>query len=318
MTRSPNYFLTKLALRPGPQQFLVHALVGRACRKEGVHFTLREGDIELRRDRRVIRISKRNLPFAIDLSRQFDESFSMVASVANGHDSVVDFSRSRIHRYTKSGLEFELVSFPEEESALEMYFRYFRPSPGDLVFDVGANCGVSTYHFAQAVGPSGKVFAFEPDPANYEVLIRNMKRHRLENVVPVKRAIAGANGTAEFHSEGTLGSGLSRYATRPSLGTVELVETVTLERACAEYGTPSFLKMDIEGAEIGVLGAAQKFLKEANINFVLDTNHIVDGKRTDAEVSRLFSASGYQTKTTDQYGFVTTWAHRGATFRELA
>lgn len=294
-------------------------MVRRACAKYGVALTVSGDAIELRRDGRVIRISRRNLPFAIDLSKQFDESFSTVACEQvechnSGKELLVDFSRPRLHRYTKSGLEFELVSFPEEESALEMYFRHFRPAPGDLVFDVGANCGVSTFHFSQAVGPTGKVFAFEPDPANYEFLVRNIERHRLANVVPVKQAISGSNGMADFHSEGTLGSGLSRYASRPSLGTVEQVETITLARACAEYGTPSFLKMDIEGAEVGVLEAATEFLKGTHIQFVLDTNHVVKGKRTDAVITHLFAAAGYQTKTTDQNGFVTTWARNTPEF----
>lgn len=35
-------------------------------------------------------------------------------------------------------------------------------SPGDVVFDVGANIGAHTLHFARLVGPAGRVFAFEP------------------------------------------------------------------------------------------------------------------------------------------------------------
>ena len=33
---------------------------------------------------------------------------------------------------------------------------------GDVVFDIGANIGAHTLHFARLVGPAGRVFAFEP------------------------------------------------------------------------------------------------------------------------------------------------------------
>jgi len=57
-----------------------------------------------------------------------------------------------VQRYAKSGLEFEMASFPEEEDAIEEYFRWYRPKSGDLVFDMGAHCGVSTYWLSKLVG----------------------------------------------------------------------------------------------------------------------------------------------------------------------
>jgi FkbM family methyltransferase len=159
------------------------------------------------------------------------------------------------------------------------------------------------------VGPSGRVIAFEPDPANYEYLLRNIKRHGLSNVVAVRAALSDGNGEAEFHAEATLGSGLSEFATRPSLSGVQTVETMTLERACERYGSPAFVKMDIEGAEIAVL-ADTEYLRRFNASFVLDTNHIVNGKRTDAAVELAFQAAGYKVETLDEDGLVTTWAWR--------
>ena len=42
--------------------------------------------------------------------------------------------------------------------------------------------------FSRMVGPSGKVYAFEPDDHTYEYLLRNIESHQLENVIPVKRS----------------------------------------------------------------------------------------------------------------------------------
>ncbi len=316
MTRSPRYLFSRIALSPVGRNVIGRTLIKGACAREGVGLTFRDSKIELRKRNRVIHISDQNLPFALEISRQFDSTFTTVHAHEQGEDSVLDFSEPHVHRYVDSGLEFEIVSMPEEEAARELYFRWYKPVAGELVFDVGANCGVTTYHFAEAVGPTGRVIAFEPDPANYRFLLRNIERHGLRNVIPVQRALSDANGYADFHSEGTLGSGLSSCATRPSLGEVEQVATMTLESACAEFGTPSYIKMDIEGAEIGVLAAAKEFLSRTSIEFVLDTNHMVKGKRTDAQVESILRDAEYRVETLSEGGFVTTWATRLAVIRK--
>lgn len=47
--------------------------------------------------------------------------------------------------------------------------------PGDVVVDVGANIGYYTLLGARLVGESGRVYAFEPDPASFEILARNVQ-----------------------------------------------------------------------------------------------------------------------------------------------
>ncbi len=47
-----------------------------------------------------------------------------------------------------------------EPSVLRAYRKIL--SPGNVVFDIGANIGAHTLHFAQLVGPTGRVYAFEP------------------------------------------------------------------------------------------------------------------------------------------------------------
>ena len=48
----------------------------------------------------------------------------------------------------------------------------------DVVVDVGANVGYLTRFFAQAVGPLGKVYAFEPNPLIFPLLRRNVAKFR--------------------------------------------------------------------------------------------------------------------------------------------
>ena len=45
---------------------------------------------------------------------------------------------------------------------------------GDIVLDVGAHIGYYTLMLAKSVGTKGKVFSFEPEPHNVEVLKKNI------------------------------------------------------------------------------------------------------------------------------------------------
>lgn len=273
------------------------------CRlhREGASYILRRGD-------RQIRISGCHLLYSIDTAQHFDTYFSQVRPERRGTRLEVDYSQPRLQTLT-NGLQFELSSMPEETSALDAYFRFYRPKPGDLVFDIGAYCGVFTFELSRAVGPLGSVIAFEPDPLNVELLRRNIDRHSLSNVTVAQAAVSDAAGTAQFNSDGALGSALTLALNRPPTHETTEVCTVAFEAACAEYGVPSFVKIDAEGAEIEILSGARTFLRSHTIHFVLDTSHMRDGQTTQSQVEEIFSDSGYKAVSgLDTGGFMTTWA----------
>jgi ubiquinone/menaquinone biosynthesis C-methylase UbiE len=56
---------------------------------------------------------------------------------------------------------------------------------GSTVADVGAGNGYITWRMAQRVGPSGKVYANDIQPAMLDMLQRNMRERKLENVEAV-------------------------------------------------------------------------------------------------------------------------------------
>jgi FkbM family methyltransferase len=285
-----------------------------SCARYGAKLSFFKDYIDVSKGNRIIRIAMRHFPFALDMSRSFELHFNQMAPIAAEGRFVVDYSRPQLHRYAISGLEFELSSFAEETSAIEAYFRWYKPKPGDIVFDLGAYCGVSAYYFSQMVGPTGKVYAFEPDPLNFSLLQRNIARHALTNVTPVQAAISDRSGFADFFSEGTLGSTLSGYSSRFYDSGVTQVRTLTFEQACSTYGVPAFAKIDIEGAEVAVLAASIEFLKTHRIHFTLDTNHMVAGELSNRAVEKVLAACAYDVESCDKSGFMTTWARRGGDF----
>ncbi len=60
-----------------------------------------------------------------------------------------------------------------------------QPDDGDIVVDAGACLGDTSVAFAKAVGPTGKVFAFDPVADNLVVLEHNVKQNDVGNIVPI-------------------------------------------------------------------------------------------------------------------------------------
>ncbi len=87
-----------------------------------------------------------------------------------------------------------------------------------------------------------------------------------------------------------------------------MVETVTLADSFAQWGVPALCKIDIEGAEIEVIGAASQLLKNCKTQFALDTDHFVKGALTNSKIEELFADSGYEAESAEVEGMMSTWA----------
>ncbi len=300
-------YLKKVVIEVGPGNPLIRFMLRRRCRQFACDLRFSLNAIDITKDNQVMRIAKKHFVYAPDMSERFEIYFSpVVPTETEDGKKLVDYSTPRLQTYKSTGLQFELASFPEEDEAIESYFHWYRPKDGDLVFDIGAHCGVSTYHFSRAVGQSGRVIAFEPDPLNRSLLLRNLERHGVSNVTVVDAAVADTAGFAAFLAEGTIGSNLATISSRATVGTTIQVRTMTLADAFSQYGRPDLCKIDIEGAEVGVLGASRELLRTARTNFVLDTNHMLDGALTSERVESIFRECGFRCESVPKLG--TTWA----------
>ncbi|MGH9708781.1 MAG: FkbM family methyltransferase, partial [Candidatus Acidiferrales bacterium] len=69
---------------------------------------------------------------------------------------------------------------------------------GMTAIDIGAHGGFYSLLFSKTVGPGGRVFAFEPLPANSRVLEENILLNDIHNIFPRHEAVADITGELTF------------------------------------------------------------------------------------------------------------------------
>jgi FkbM family methyltransferase len=79
-----------------------------------------------------------------------------------------------------------------EKTETEWFLRAVKP--GDTVVDAGAHVGYYTVIGSRLVGDTGKVYAFEPEPANFAMLQKNVRLNGLTNVVLEPKALSNRKG----------------------------------------------------------------------------------------------------------------------------
>lgn len=163
------------------------------------------------------------------------------------------------HIDCRINLNFEALPSPD------IHNQYFPAgivtlSNNEFFFDAGAFDGDTLKCFIDHLpeGTFTKYIALEPDPANKEKLANTIRDLNTNNVVVYPYAVGSQNGILKFDATGGGGAGLSEK------GTIE-VECVRIDDTFLDEPI-TFLKFDIEGAEMGALqGARETILRHKPI-----------------------------------------------------
>jgi FkbM family methyltransferase len=144
---------------------------------------------------------------------------------------------------------------------------------GDTALDVGANEGMHTCVLGRCVGPSGRVQAYEPVPANVRRLESNIRLNGLGNVTVRPVGVADRSGMLPFSftAESAHNTGMSRFD--PAATTS--IPVVALDDDIPENCELNLIKIDVEGIEPGVLRGAQRLLAQYRPFVVLEYNRLV-------------------------------------------
>jgi len=167
--------------------------------------------------------------------------------------------------------------FPEP-GVQEEIIRHLRPA--GCFYDAGAHIGYYSLIASRLVGKGGRVVAFEPDPANVDVLRENLLRNGVSNVDVITAALWSHSGVVTFQrsaSEGPEVSSRRGAVVAPNGKGLEAglirVEALTLDAFAADYDPPTMIKIDVEGAEVEVLEGAQNLVARIRPVLLLEVHH---------------------------------------------
>lgn len=142
--------------------------------------------------------------------------------------------------------------------------------PGMVFADVGSQYGYYSVLAHRLVGPTGRVFAFEPAPQTYSVLKENVAG--LKNVVAENLAVYSTAGVVAIHDFGPAHSGLNSLLPQPRVAPDEAsrlkpkridIPSVRLDDYFADRRiAPDFVKIDVESMEIHVLKSMERLLRD--------------------------------------------------------
>jgi len=149
---------------------------------------------------------------------------------------------------------------------------------GTVMIDIGANIGTTSI-VRVILGDVQRVYAIEPEPANFACLVRNVVANGLQGfVLPDASAIASRTGQGMLRRASGLGAHrlLDDKATRRGRPDSLPVSTWTLDDWVAHYGIDvpavSLIKVDTQGWESHVLAGATQLLSAHHPAWVIEVS----------------------------------------------
>lgn len=182
---------------------------------------------------------------------------------------------------------------------------------GETAVDIGANFGLYAYHMSRAVGPTGKVYSFEPIPftartfrliqhglrfgGNVELVNKGCgeKAGRVSFTVPVLDTGAISSGQVHMGRNDDR-SGREQYASGKSKS-VEC-EVVALDEFLPLGSDVALIKCDIEGADLFAMRGARRILEKHHPSIIIEiTPWFLEGFGLSvSDVTGFFAELGYR------------------------
>lgn len=184
-----------------------------------------------------------------------------------------------------------------ESSSVRFLLDHLRP--GDVAIDIGAHKGAMTHWMRNGVGPSGTVYAFEPQPV-LALRLQQMASGCLgDNVIVENQCLSSKSGEATLHvpAGGPSPSASLEFPTQ-SLSSHEdySVSMTTLDEYIAKRGVESvqLVKCDVEGHELEVFRGGERLLSVHRPHLLFECEVRHRGSGSVDEVFAYLADLGYE------------------------
>lgn len=201
-----------------------------------------------------------------------------------------DDKSKEVYRKFVEKVKYNLNDYKDiADDLYEHYFSdgLFKYKDGEVLIDGGAFDGDDTVRFNNILRQNnlkiGKSLCFEPDTNNFGKTYKNLEKYFSEKaVLDGNRQIAEGNSFTVFKAglfDKKCGIGFCEYGAHSSRFTQEdvgaSVDAVLVDDVAADFDV-TFIKYDLEGADIPALRGAEKTIKRCKPKLALSIYHNIE------------------------------------------
>ncbi|MGX5684660.1 FkbM family methyltransferase [Chryseobacterium cucumeris] len=140
-----------------------------------------------------------------------------------------------------------------------------------IVLDIGANYGQMSLEFSKYVGENGAVYAFEAQKKVFDILNLNINANNIKNIIPFYNAVYNQSNKKVCFQE----IDLKRFSSLGSFG-IDInnnksseIDTIAIDSINFDKKI-SFMKIDIQGADLFALEGAINTIKQHRMAIVFE------------------------------------------------
>jgi len=167
-------------------------------------------------------------------------------------------------------------------------------SPGMLLFDIGAHFGIfslAAAHFG------GRAVAVDPSRSAIRMIATEAALNQMESRIQmVCAAVSHQSGSLPMLTSGLYSHGYMRFTAHRPDREQTLIEAVSIDDLAQQFGSPTHIKVDVEGYEFAVIQGARQTLRFSRPTLFLELhNQIVRSEGLDpAAILDELDALGYR------------------------